>query len=556
MVQVDGPARNGDVASDLTRPSLDPPEVKRILASWLADHPDALVGAATGSGLPTSVPPELGLSGYGQEERSILDLVVPDDTTTVTDAFVSALGRGFCITTVRLASNPDRPVLLHYVDLRSEHGVVLRLMAPATTGSKERRLSSQELAPTRPRVGFMTKDEVATIIGVDEATTLMLGWSAQEMIGRRSLSFIHPEDHLRAIDNWMGRRSNRATRLGTVRLRYLCQDGTWLWLETSNEFSEQADGSEVVSTQLIDISSEMAASEALQRSESLLRLVTDTVPVGLFHVGTLGEVSFVNPVAQRLLGQEPAGTASGLWAQLAPARGCELDAAMERVLAEGTALSLDIEFEPADTGVRSSCQVSLQPVTDHGRTAGVLGCIVDVTELRQIADTDALTGVQSRRAIMQALEQELALGGNRVAVLYVDLDDFKPVNDQHGHGAGDRVLAGVAHRLMEAVRPGDHVGRLGGDEFLVVCPGCEAPGVMAIGRRIQALLAAPAVIDGHRLTTGASIGISCGRPGVTAEELVAEADVAMYRAKHDKGGPPVLLPVGVEQVTTEAGPPA
>jgi diguanylate cyclase (GGDEF)-like protein/PAS domain S-box-containing protein len=541
MVEIDGPVRSGVRATDGPDPSPGP-ERRQILTKWLADHPEAVVGATTGSGLPAEVPPELDLGRFARQDRSLLDLVVPEDTTIVTEAFVAALGRGFSVVTVRLARDPNQSVLLHYVDLREDHGVVVRMLTPVGGVNGERRLGPQELVPSRPRVGFMLKDEVATIVSVDEATSLMLGWPREQMVGQRSVAFIHPEDHVRAIDNWMARRSNPASRLGTVRLRYLCQDGRWLWLETSNQFTQAADGATMVSTQLIDISSEMAASEALQRSESLLRLVTDTVPVGLFHVGPQGDVSFVNPVARRLLGGSPATNATELCSQLAPGRESELATAISGVLADGVAVSLDLEFDPADRGRRASCQVSLQPVGDPGHPAGVLGCIVDVTELKQMADTDNLTGVQSRRAVMQALAHELTIGGGHVAVVYVDLDDFKPINDRFGHGVGDRVLAAVAGRLSEAVRAGDHLGRLGGDEFLVVCPGRGgAEETAEIGRRIQHVLGAAVPIDGRELRVGASVGISCGRPGVTAEELVAEADAAMYRAKQHKGGPPVLL---------------
>lgn len=542
MARTDGPVLSGGTPTDPPRPSLDPSELRRILFRWLKDHPEALVGALTGNGLPAEVPPELGLSGYSRQDRSLLDLVRPDDTTAVTDAFVAALDRGISLATVRLASDPDRSALLHYVDLRKEHGVVMRLLAPTASSEGDRTFTSKELAPARPRVGFMTKDEVATIVSVDEATSLMLGWPPDEMVGRRSVSFIHPEDHLRAIDNWMARRSNPSSRLGTVRLRYLCQDGSWLWLETSNEFTQAADGTTVVSTQLIDISNEMAAAEALQRSEALLRLVTDTVPVGLFHLDAAGDVSFVNPVARRLLGDRPASTRSALCSQLAPGRESELQQAIERVMTEGVTETLDLEFEPADSGMRSSCRVSLQPVDGHGRTISVLGCIVDVTELRQMADTDALTGLLSRRAVIQTLGHVLTVGASHVAVIYVDLDDFKPVNDRYGHGAGDQVLSCVAARLVEAVRPGDHVGRLGGDEFLVICPGLpHQADALEIGRRIQEVLDRPVPVDGEEVRAGASIGISCARPGMTAEELVAEADAAMYRAKLHKGGPPVLV---------------
>ena len=518
-------------------------EARRVLATWLSEHPGALVGALGGNGIPAPIPDELDLPGFEREERSVLDLVIPDDSRAVTDGFMAGLARGVSVTRVRLASDPEQVVLLHYLDMREEFGVVLRmLVSGAGDAEPGAGLSSEDIFASRPRLGFMTKDELARIVSVDESAVLMLGWPAEEMVGRRSLEFIHPDDHTRAIDNWMARRSNPSAGTRTVRLRHLRPDGSWLWVEISNEFVD-SDGAVSVHTQIIDISNEMAASEALRRSEALLRLVTDTVPVGLFHISCEGEVLFVNPVAQRLLGVTVPASRAELCKILAPGREDDLEEAISRVLDEGGEAHLDLEFEGAGSGPRSACQISLRTVKDQERTAGVLGCIVDVTELKQIADTDALTGLENRRSIMQTLAQDLKAHHGRVAAIFLDLDEFKPVNDRFGHGFGDHTLTAVAERLRGALRPEDRIGRLGGDEFLVICPGVRLEqDAVDIAGRIRAQLDGPLDLDGHALKISASIGVSLGSRGVTADELVATADVAMYQAKQDRGGPPVYLP--------------
>jgi diguanylate cyclase (GGDEF)-like protein/PAS domain S-box-containing protein len=528
------------------KPPLAAMEARKILATWLSEHPDALVAAISSNGMPAALPDSLPLPGFRREERSVLDLVDGGDTRAVTEGFISALDLGINVTSVHLASDPDQTVLVHYLDLREEFGVLLRLLVAADRDSSDTAggvsLSPAELGSTRPRLGFMTKDEVATIVSVDEATTLMLGWPPGEMVGRRSIDFIHPEDHVRAIDNWMARRSNPATRVGTVRLRHLCHDGSWLWLETSNEFVDRGD-STVVNTQIIDISSEMAAGEALRRSEALLRRVTDTVPVGMFHISSNGAVVFVNPVAERLLGGRVPESRSQLCALLARDRVAELDAAVVRVLEEGIEAYIDLEIA-SDANEPRSCQVTLRPVLDQDRTAGVLGCIVDVTELKHMADTDTLTGVESRRSIMAILAHELTARDGVVAAVYVDLDHFKPVNDRYGHALGDDALIAFAERLRGGIRAHDRIGRLGGDEFLVVCPGVanEAEG-LEIARRMREELDHPLELHGRILRVTASLGVSCGREGMSADEVVALADAAMYQAKHERGGPPILLPI-------------
>ena len=517
-------------------------EARRVLTTWLTEHPGALAGTLGANGIPTPIPDGLELPGFELEERSFLDLVVPDDSRAVTDGFMAGLARGVSVTRVHLASDPDQVVLLHYLDLRAEFGVLLRMLVSGTSDPEMGAgLSSEDILATRPRLGFMTKDELAHIVAVDESATLMLGWAAEDMIGRRSLEFIHPEDHTRAIDNWMARRSSPAAGTRTVRLRHLRPDGSWLWVEVSNEFVDR-DGSVSVDTQIIDISSEMAASEALRRSESLLRLVTDTVPVGLFHISCEGDVAFVNPVAQRLLGAKVPRSRAELGRMLAPGRESDLDEAISRVLDEGGEAHLDLEFATDGSGSRSSCQVSLRTVLDQDRPAGVLGCIVDVTELKQIADTDALTGLENRRSIMQTLVHDMKTHHGRVAAIFLDLDEFKPVNDRFGHGFGDHTLTAVADRLRAALRPQDRIGRLGGDEFLVICPGVRLEkDALDIAERIREEMNRPLELDGRALKLTASIGVSLGSRGISADELVATSDVAMYRAKQDRGGPPVYL---------------
>lgn len=192
-----GPTPEPPVQRDSTAP-LAAAEARKILATWLSEHPDALVGALSPNGIPTGIPDGLGLSAHAREDRSVLDLVIPEDSPAVTDGFVLALRRGISVTRIHLASDPDTTVLLQYVDLREEFGVVLRLLVSSEgdTGTGAAALSPDEILTSRPRLGFMTKDEVATILSVDDAALMMLGWPADAMIGHRTLEFIHPDDHV------------------------------------------------------------------------------------------------------------------------------------------------------------------------------------------------------------------------------------------------------------------------------------------------------------------------------------------------------------------------
>jgi len=146
--------------------------------------------------------------------------------------------------------------------------------------------------------------------------------------------------------------------------------------------------------------------------------------------------------------------------------------------------------------------------------------------LERAATLDPLTGLANRRALEGPTDRT---GDLTRGVLYIDLDRFKPVNDQHGHAAGDQVLRTVAHRLLGCVRPSDRVMRLGGDEFGVVVPGCSRHELDEVAGRIIARLEEPIPVQGATVQIGASVGAAHGTG--TAGDLFERADAALYDAK-------------------------
>ncbi len=157
-------------------------------------------------------------------------------------------------------------------------------------------------------------------------------------------------------------------------------------------------------------------------------------------------------------------------------------------------------------------------------------------ELEKAALTDAVTGLQNRVAFSQALEALLERGGQgEVAVLFLDLDRFKEVNDTLGHKVGDGLLKGVATRLRELLPEGDMLARIGGDEFAAIVRVDPSRPVDDLAISIVETVYEPFLIDGHVVHVGASVGIAKGmRPTSSAEELLRQADIAMYDAKFSK----------------------
>lgn len=193
------------------------------------------------------------------------------------------------------------------------------------------------------------------------------------------------------------------------------------------------------------------------------------------------------------------------------------------------------------------CMVSIRAIRDEGdKILNFVAILSDISEhkareerLSQMAYRDPLTGLPNRTLLVDRLGQALVRAerdGNEVALMFIDLDEFKQVNDTMGHDVGDVLLREVAARLRDLVRGSDSVGRLGGDEFVVVLPDFKhEKGLAEVAEKICSRLSAPYLLDGQTARVSASIGIALyPRDGVNAEELMNLADGAMYRAK--RGG--------------------
>jgi diguanylate cyclase (GGDEF)-like protein len=208
-------------------------------------------------------------------------------------------------------------------------------------------------------------------------------------------------------------------------------------------------------------------------------------------------------------------------------------------------LELDRELSPSPAGWRELLDILSTTYAEADDERYMLKRSIDVSSgemrgLREVlsrqAMLDTLTGLPNRAALIRHLDQSLSASarvGRGLAILYVDLDGFKQVNDSLGYAVGDELLVLAGQRIRVCLRQGDFVARLGGDEFVVVCQnGSESTGAPAIAERIGSQLGAPFPIGEHHAVVSASIGLATTADGTaTAEDLLRQADLAMYQAK-------------------------
>ncbi|HLI53262.1 MAG TPA: diguanylate cyclase [Acidimicrobiales bacterium] len=391
----------------------------------------------------------------------------------------------------------------------------------------------------------LARNEVGVITFADDAVRIVLGWEPEQVVGLRSIDLIHPDDQPSALSSWLDMLARPAST-GTWRGRYRASDGRWRWVRTDNTNRLAEPGVAVVETVMTRVTpTHVGVVEELRAREQVLRRLAEALPVGVFEMDAEGRVVFTNDRLHEILGVAEAATVAEQFCVVLPEDREALDRALGSALADrpvdGVELRFSVEAPHPDFADTRVCQLSLRALSNSaGTVTGVIGCLSDVTdsfelrrELELRASTDGLTGCLNRTAVFELLDLALHKPGVGVAAIFIDLDRFKEVNDRRGHALGDRVLCIAAERIRGAVRSGDSVGRLGGDEFLVICPdvaGAEA--AVPVAGRVSEALRRPVEVEGESFLIGASVGVAWSPPGgQSSDVLIARADRAMYESK-------------------------
>jgi diguanylate cyclase (GGDEF)-like protein/PAS domain S-box-containing protein len=375
-----------------------------------------------------------------------------------------------------------------------------------------------------------------------------LGWDAGELLGASIFDFLAPEDH----DDVMA--AARAAREdgpgGRVVNRWRAKDGSWHWIDWS---LRTIDDDRIVYASGRDVTQERLAERALASSErqfgeaqERFRRAFEDAPIGMAVADLDGRYLEVNQALCAITGYTAQELAGSTFSSITHPEDLPADLDTMRSLIDGTMGSAVDEkryLRPDGSIVWVLRSVTVVRDAD-GAPMHFLDQVQDITErrrfeheLRRLADHDGLTGLFNRRRFEQELDRhvaEVARYGPRGALLVLDLDHFKYVNDALGHHAGDELILSVAAVLQDRLRATDILGRLGGDEFAILLPHADAGAAEHVAAElVRAIREEAAVAAGdrsRRVTT--SIGIApLQRGDLSGEEILIEADLAMYDAK-------------------------
>lgn len=308
------------------------------------------------------------------------------------------------------------------------------------------------------------------------------------------------------------------------------------------------DGSKLAVGTMRDVTEQKRLIEQLRASEADFRNIVNNLPDVFYRTDPEGVITMASAYCEEALGYKPEEVIGHKMADFF-VEPSDRDRVLDAIRANGGRVTtVETKMLDKDGGILWASTNTYFRYDADGNFLGTEGVVRNITprkhmedKLRHTATHDPLTGLINRSEAMARLEAALARAARaeeQVAVVFIDLDGFKPVNDRFGHRAGDQVLAEVGKRLASTVRDTDVVGRLGGDEFVLILEGRLTPEkIRAICQSAIAMLSQPYAVSGEEVQIGVSCGVAQSpADGSIGELLLRRADRAMYRAKAEGGG--------------------
>ena len=403
-------------------------------------------------------------------------------------------------------------------------------------------------------LGILVTDKQGSCLYTNAAYHRISGLSFEQALGMNWKVAIHSDDRERVFAEWQDAAHNQTPF--QTEFRFLREDQSVVWTRVNAAPMRQGKKLHGYVQTVEDVTERKSEEALLQDAQERLfeekeraQVTLNSIGDGVLTTDTLGNITYLNRVAEEMTGW-PWQDASGrpLAEVFSVIDGTTRQPAgnlAEQAMQQNEIVSLDIHSVLIRRdGFESGIEDSAAPIHDrHGRVVGAVLVFHDVSDSRAIAlkmshqaQHDFLTGLPNRLLLTDRLTQAIALSrrhGNKVALLFLDLDRFKLVNDSLGHAIGDKLLQSVAQRLTTCVRTSDTICRLGGDEFVVLLSEIEhVDAATQCAEKLLAAVAVPHLIGGHEVHATLSIGISvCPDDGRDAETMLKNADTAMYHAK-------------------------
>lgn len=364
------------------------------------------------------------------------------------------------------------------------------------------------------------------------------GWEVEDVVGQHVTSLIHPDDvEAMKVASQQANTGQRAE----YQARWRCADGSYRWMAVI--LRPVTDSSGAVTGRVAsarDIEAELQTRQRLASSEQRFRTALESAPAGMAVLSPDRMFLEVNPALCRLLGRDEQWLTSHGIADVLDPHEDRLDQQMRaEVLSTGhRSLTREHEMVRSD-GQRVWVAHSIGVVRDSsGEATSFVSQFVDVTEsrrarelLRFLASHDSLTELMNRREILARLEA-LLTGPSRIAVLFIDLDRLKSLNDRYGHVVCDEIIREVAARIRTSVLPPGLVGRYGGDEFIAVLPEVDhIDEAVALAEELHTAVREPITVQETRITVTLSIGVAMATSTDDPDRLLSRADAALYQAK-------------------------
>ncbi len=418
--------------------------------------------------------------------------------------------------------------------------------------------AARERAQSEARFRSLVQNSSDVLTVIEADTTIryqspsverVLGYGPDELVGTKLTDLIHPDDDAKVSAFHEDSISWRRSESSRIEYRLRHADGSYKYVDNvrTNLLDDPDVRGVVINSR--DVTDNKRAAEALRDSEERLRFLVEHVPSVVYtaETGPDGRWLYVSPQIEALLGftvQEWMSDPERWWKQLHPDdRDAVVDDEEASLLgSEDRSNATEYRMMTRDGRTIWISDDATMIRDEHGAPLHWSGVLSDVTDrkalelqLQHQAFHDSLTGLANRALFSDRVEhalQRAQRGGEQVAVLFLDLDDFNTINDSLGHVAGDELLVAVASRLRRCLRPADTIARLGGDEFAILLEGENVDSASVVAERTVRAIEEPFRLGDREVTVHVSAGIELGDcRRHSAGDLLRNADVAMYVAK-------------------------